>query len=116
MQFPWKPMHQLEDIDDIIRMSAIRPQVIFKHSSRCSISSVARRRLEHAGPVSDIDFHFLDLIAYRDISNRVGQVFEVWHESPQVLLITDGACVYDESHMGIDMEEIHKQAIPKIKG
>jgi bacillithiol system protein YtxJ len=114
--FPWKVMHQLEDIDDIIRLSALRPQVIFKHSTRCSISSVAKRRLEHAVPSGEIDFHFLDIIALRDISNQVGKVFEVWHESPQVLLITDGECTYDESHMGINMDDILQQALPKIKG
>lgn len=116
MSFPWKVMHQLEDIDDIIRLSALRPQVIFKHSTRCSISSVAKRRLEHALPTEGIDFNFLDIIALRNISNKVGQVFEVWHESPQVLLITDGECIYDESHMGINMDDLNQQALPKIKG
>jgi bacillithiol system protein YtxJ len=116
MQFPWKFMHQLEDIDDIIRMSALRPQVIFKHSTRCNISSVARRRLEHSEIPQQIDFHLIDLISYRDISNRISQVLDVWHESPQVLLIVNGECIYDESHLGIDMEEIEKQATLKIKG
>lgn len=114
--FPWKVIHQLEDIDDIIRLSVLRPQVIFKHSTRCSISSVAKRRLEHAVPSADIDFHFLDIIALRNISNQVGKVFEVWHESPQVLLIADGECIYDESHMGINMDDILQQSLPKIKG
>ena len=109
-------MHQLEDIDDIIRISALRPQVIFKHSTRCSISSVAKRRLEHSIPSEEIDFHYLDIIALRNISNKIGQVFEVWHESPQVLLIADGECIYDDSHMGINMEDIYQQALPKIKG
>jgi len=116
VSFPWKVMHQLEDIDDIIRLSALRPQVIFKHSTRCSISSVAKRRLEYAVPAEEIDFHFLDIIALRNISNQVGQIFEVWHESPQVLLIADGECIYDESHMGINMDDIVQQASTKTKG
>jgi bacillithiol system protein YtxJ len=116
MSFPWKVMHQLEDIDDIVRLSALRPQLIFKHSTRCNISSVAKRRLENAGPAEGIDFHYLDIISNRNISNRIGQVFDVWHESPQVLLIADGECIYDESHMGINMDDIHQQALPKIKG
>lgn len=116
MSLSWKVMHQLEDIDDIIRLSAIRPQVIFKHSTRCSISSVAKRRLEHSPAVEGVDFYYLDLIAHRDLSNKVGQIFEVWHESPQVLLIADGECIYDESHMGISMDEIMQQAEQKIKG
>jgi len=35
----------------------------------------------------------------------------VSHESPQVLLIKNGNCVYDESHGGIQMEEIEEQAL-----
>jgi bacillithiol system protein YtxJ len=116
MQFSWKSIHQIEDIDDIIRMSSLRPQVIFKHSTRCNISSVARRRLEHGKIPEHIDFHLLDLIAYRDISNKVAQTFDVWHESPQILLIVDGECIYDESHLGIDMQEIVEQSGAKIKG
>lgn len=116
MQFPWKLIHQLEDIDDIIRLSSLRPQVIFKHSTRCNISSVARRRLEHSKVPQQIDFHLIDLISYRDISNKISQIFDVWHESPQVLLIVDGECIYDESHLGIEMEEIVKQSEAKIKG
>ncbi len=106
MSFPWKVLHQLEEIDDIKRASAIKPQVIFKHSTRCNISSIAKRRLEQANPTADIDFYYLDIISHRDISNKVGSAFEVWHESPQVLLIVNGECIYDESHMGINMDDI----------
>ncbi|MCU0403151.1 MAG: bacillithiol system redox-active protein YtxJ [Chitinophagaceae bacterium] len=116
MNFSWKQLHQSEEIDDIIRMSCLRPQVIFKHSHRCNISSVAKRRLENHGPAEGIDFYILDVISNRDLSNRVGQIFEVWHESPQVLLIIDGECIYDESHMGISMNDLLEQAEPKIKG
>ena len=94
----------------IIAKSQQKPQVIFKHSTRCSISAVALQRLQKAEQPSDIDFYFLDLIAHRDISNKVAQVFGVNHESPQVLLIKDGLCVFDESHLGIHMDDILEQA------
>ena len=106
MNFPWKNVLHPEDIDDILRASAIRPQVIFKHSTRCNISSVAKRRLENAGPVENVDFHYLDVISCRDLSNKVGQLFQVHHESPQVLVAVNGECIYDESHLAIDMDEI----------
>ena len=94
----------------IIAKSQQKPQVIFKHSTRCSISAVALQRLQKAEQPSDIDFYFLDLIAHRDISNKVAQVFGINHESPQVLLIKDGQCVFDESHLGIHMDDILEQA------
>ena len=94
----------------ILTKSQQRPQVIFKHSTRCSISSVALQRFQKADPPSDIDFYFLDLIAHRDLSNRVSQVFGINHESPQVLVIKNGQCVFDESHLGIHMDDIVEQA------
>jgi bacillithiol system protein YtxJ len=34
----------------------------------------------------------------------------VHHESPQILVIRDGICVFDESHLGISMHDIADQA------
>ena len=102
----WKVLREEGQIDEIIRNSAAKPQVIFKHSTRCSISAVAKGRLDRAKASPDADFYYLDLISYRSISNKVAQVFGVHHESPQVLVIRDGVCVYDDSHMGISMDSI----------
>jgi bacillithiol system protein YtxJ len=93
-------------LQQIIEYSAVRPQVIFKHSARCSISSMARNRLERNYHPVNIDFYFLDLLAHRPLSHKIAEVFKVTHESPQVLLIKNGNCVYEESHSGINMEDI----------
>jgi bacillithiol system protein YtxJ len=106
----WKVLREESELDEIIKNSHTKPQVIFKHSTRCSISSVAKSRLDRAQTPSDIDFYYLDLISYRSISNKVSQVFKIHHESPQILLIRNGECVYDESHMGISMQEISDMA------
>lgn len=102
----WIHLTGEEQLKQIISKSQIKPQVIFKHSTRCSISSVALQRLQRVSQPSNIDFYFLDLLAFRSLSNQIAQVFEVPHESPQVLVIKDGTCVYEESHMGISMNEI----------
>ena len=57
-----------------------------------------------------IDFYYLDLIANKNLSQKVADDFNVEHESPQVILIKNGKCVYDESHSGISMDEIAEQA------
>jgi bacillithiol system protein YtxJ len=106
----WKVLKEESELDEIISRSEAKPQVIFKHSTRCSISSVAKGRLERAEAPSKVDFYYLDLISYRNISNKVSQLFKVHHESPQVLVIKNGECVYDESHMGINMQEILENA------
>lgn len=102
----WKVLRDESEVDEIITRSAETPQVIFKHSTRCSISAVAKGRLEKSTAPPGADFYYLDIIGYRSISNKIAQVFGVHHESPQVLVIKDGVCVYDDSHMGINMSDI----------
>ena len=102
----WIHMTEEEQLKQIISKSQLRPQVIFKHSTRCSISAVALQRLQKTEQPSDIDFYYLDLLSNRALSNKVADIFKIPHESPQVLVIRDGQCVYDESHMGISMTEI----------
>jgi bacillithiol system protein YtxJ len=105
----WIPLTELAQLDLIKKQSFDSPQVIFKHSTRCSISSMALNRLERETPPSNTDFYFLDLIKYRAISNEIAEQFNVYHESPQILIIKNGECVYDESHQGISMFEIAEQ-------
>ncbi|HQS24480.1 MAG: thioredoxin family protein [Sphingobacteriia bacterium 24-36-13] len=105
----WIPLTEIAQLDQISKTSFDTPQVIFKHSTRCSISSMALNRLERETPPSNADFHFLDLIKNRNISNAIAEKFSVYHESPQILVIKNGECIYDESHQGISMMEIAEQ-------
>ena len=102
----WIPLHDEGQLRQICEQSSGRPQVIFKHSTRCSTSALVKNRLERAKQPEKVDFYFLDLLSHRPISNSISQTFRVRHESPQVLLIVNGECVYDESHLGITMDEI----------
>lgn len=106
----WIELTKESQLTEIKEQSKNKPQLIFKHSTRCSISGVAKNRLERSTPPGNVDFYFLDLIRNREISNKVAQEFAVYHESPQVLLIKNGECVYDESHSGISMNEIEEKA------
>ena len=106
----WIPLNSESQLPQIISHSSERPQVIFKHSTRCGISSMAKSRLERTYQPADIDFYFLDLIAHRSLSHTVAEAFMVSHESPQILLIKNGQCVYNESHSGITMDEIVEKA------
>lgn len=98
-------------LSEISKNSSVRPQVIYKHSTRCGISTMVKARLEKARLPDDIDYYFLDIIHYRTISNKIAETFKVYHESPQVLVIRNGECVYDESHSGITAQEILAQTM-----
>lgn len=106
----WISLSDPTQLDALVEQSWTTPQVIFKHSTRCSISSAAKNRLDTARESGSIPFYYLDLIAYRSLSNLVADRFGVSHESPQVLVIKNGKCVYDESHLGIRMEDILEMA------
>lgn len=106
----WKDLQDDQQLKNIISASENRPQVIFKHSTRCGTSALAKSRMERNFTGNDIEFYLLDLIKYRNLSNKIAEVFHVYHESPQVLLIKNGECIYDESHLGINMDEIMEQA------
>lgn len=105
----WIHLTNISTIDQIIKDSFDKPQVIFKHSTRCSISSMALNRLEREETPTNANFYYLDLLSYRNISNAIADKFNVYHESPQILIIRNGECTYDESHQGINMSEIAEQ-------
>lgn len=105
----WIELNSADQLIDIKELSKSRPQVIFKHSSRCSISSMAKSRLDRNEQPETGDFYFLDLIKHRSLSNQIAEDFAVYHESPQILIIKNEECVYDESHSGIQMDEITEQ-------
>ena len=102
----WIPLEDEKQLDEIISNSNKIPQVIFKHSTRCSVSSMAKNRLDKNNAPNGINFYFLDLIKHRNLSNKIADHFEVRHQSPQVLVIINGKCVYNESHSGITFNEI----------
>lgn len=105
----WIDLTDELQLDKIKESSNQKAQLIFKHSTRCSISSMVKSRLERSLQPAGIDFHFLDLIKHRHLSTKIAEEFAVYHESPQVLLIKNGECIYDESHSGIDMNDILEQ-------
>lgn len=105
----WIELKHEDQLLEILDKSENKPQVIFKHSTRCSISSMAKNRLEKSEVPANADFYYLDLIHHRQISNRVAEEFSVVHESPQIIIVKNRECIYDESHSAINMQEIDEQ-------
>ena len=102
----WKSLTEESQLTQLLQESYEHPVVIFKHSTRCPISSMAKSRLEGATPPEAVSFYYLDLISYRALSNAVASTFKVHHESPQVIVLRKGEATYDESHNGIRMADI----------
>ena len=108
----WKPLEDVGTVAQLQEKSRERPVIIFKHSTRCSISSMTLSRLERAWNEQEMegaDIFYLDLIRHRDVSQKVTELFQVPHQSPQLLLIHNEQCVYDTSHMGISYRSLKEQ-------
>ncbi len=101
----WTLLESAEQLNNIKSQQGY--SLIFKHSTRCSISMMAKKRfeLDWEDLPEDMPLYFLDLIQHRDLSNQVAQLFNVHHESPQLLLVKNGECILDQSHGEISVEE-----------
>ena len=103
----WIPMEDLGKINEIITLSQEKPVIIFKHSTRCSISRMALKNFENEYDLGEnVTPYFLDLISFREVSNEIASRFNVVHQSPQLLLIVGGKSIYDVSHSSIDAQEL----------
>lgn len=105
----WNHLNSMDQLERIIEESKQNPVLIYKHSTRCSISGMAMDRLERSWgkELDSIKTYYLDLISYRDISNAVAEKFKVYHESPQIILVKNGEAVHDASHMGISASHLN---------
>lgn len=99
----WRALTDLGQLNEIVNESTEKPVVIFKHSTRCSISRMALRQFEQEFDLEEkVVPYYLDLLEHRDISNEIANRFGVYHQSPQLILIKDGKAIYDSSHESID--------------
>lgn len=100
---PWTDLSDMDTLDEIVKDSYVLPVAVFKHSTRCGISNMVLRQFEKEYNIEEgkVKLYFLDLLAYRDISNKVASKFNVPHESPQLIILKEGKVVYDGSHSSI---------------
>lgn len=100
----WKSVTEKEQFYTLLENSSEKPQIIFKDSTSCGISAHAKHRLEHGFKLIEgkADFHYLDLLTFRPISNLVAQELKVTHQSPQIILVKNKQVIYTSSHHAID--------------
>lgn len=103
----WIEISSLDELNQAIEESSDKPSVFFKHSTRCSISSMALNRFESEWEEgSGGKLYFIDLIKNRDVSNMLAEKADVYHQSPQVIVLKDKKLIYDASHGAISANEI----------
>ena len=109
----WNTLNEIGQLDLLVDESYQIPVVIFKHSTRCSISSAALGRMQRGWTDQHMKAkaYYLDLIAHRDVSNRIALLFDVEHQSPQVIVVRNSKAVYDASHIMILPDDL----VPHLK-
>lgn len=108
----WNELNAEAQLEELLEESNTQPVLIYKHSTRCGISSMTLNRLESDWDeaMNGIRAYFLDLIAYRMVSNAVAEKLGVMHQSPQVILLRNGKVIHDASHMEISAQRIKKNS------
>jgi bacillithiol system protein YtxJ len=104
----WNELNNISDLDQAIELSFEKPVLLFKHSTRCSISSMALNRTESGWDIPEEELvpFYLDLIAHRDVSAAIADKLNVFHQSPQIILVKGGKVVLDASHNEIRVDLI----------
>ena len=106
----WINFDNESQLNGFIEESKHKTIMFFKHSTRCSISSMVKSRLENDWDLDEeVTPIYVDLIANRNISNLLADKFAVQHESPQIILVKDGISIYDTSHNQISVGDIKNQ-------
>ncbi len=106
----WNELNSEAELNRLLSLKDGSKHLIFKHSTRCGISSMALRQFESAWKdSSEIKLWYLDLLSYRDLSGKIAQKLNVQHQSPQALLFQDGQVLYHSSHHSIDATTIQNE-------
>jgi bacillithiol system protein YtxJ len=110
----WTPLTLPQQLELVLAESNDRPVLLFKHSTRCSISSTVLHRLERnwtSAKSGNTHAYLLDLLNFRTLSASITTITGVGHESPQAILIWQGEVIFQASHFDITFDKV-MQALP----
>jgi bacillithiol system protein YtxJ len=108
--FPWIHITTEAQLLEAWDNNSGNMRLFFKHSTRCSISSMALSRFEEKWEKDEkrCTVYFIDLIAYRSVSNLLEKISGVMHQSPQVIVAQNKNVIYSATHSEIDALFIQK--------
>lgn len=108
MKPTWINVISVDQLNEILNSTQNQYSLFFKHSTRCSISSMALKFFESDwdNTIDNVQCYFIDLISYREVSNALADLSKIVHQSPQVILMRNGEVNYHASHESIDTSKI----------
>lgn len=104
----WLQLTTIDQLEQIKNESNTGAVLIFKHSTRCGISSMVIKQFEKLFQEEhkNLKVYYLDLLNYRSVSDEVGYKFQVMHQSPQLIVVRNGFSVYDAAHYDITQTDL----------
>ncbi|OLO40216.1 thioredoxin family protein [Alkalihalophilus pseudofirmus] len=83
---------------------------LLKNSTTCPISHTAYNEFtQFAEGYPEETFYYLNVQEARPLSNEIAEKFEVKHESPQVLLFSNGQVVWHTSHWNVTVSNLESE-------
>lgn len=106
----WKTIESENDLDEIIQRSHDKPQLIFKHSPSCGVSFFAKKDLESLNNdiFEKLDFHVVNVIKQRPLSQYIALELSTRHESPQILFIENEEVKWNGSHSQVKASAVEQ--------
>jgi bacillithiol system protein YtxJ len=99
----WIPLTSVAQLEEIKEQSKTESVFMFKHSTRCGISKMVIKEFENLflEEHQNLKVYYLDLLNHRDISAEIGAMFQVMHQSPQLIVVKNEVSVHHASHSEI---------------
>ena len=109
----WKHLTSIVDLDTAIASSENGTVVLFKHSTRCSISRMALKMIESDwdDSLEGVEAYFLNLLDHIDISAAISEKLGIEHQSPQMLILQSGTSVFHANHSSINVADVKKFSV-----
>src|ERR687893_229234 len=90
------------ELEQLFARSHREPVLLFKHSTTCPISAAAYQQMSRVeGEVA-----LVVVQKARDLSREIETRTGVRHESPQALILRDGAVVWSASHWNVTADSV----------
>lgn len=104
----WKTLTSLDQLEQIIEQSRLKPALIFKHRNSADESIQAKEKVEKewAIPEEQLECYLVDVMEDKAVASEVSEFAGIPNAFPQVLLFADGVAMYDESHDMINVKKI----------
>jgi len=83
--------------------------LVFKHSTTCGVSARAAKEVEALQ--TDLPIYWVNVREQRELSNWIALVYQVTHESPQLILLSSGKPAKVWNHLQVNRDLVERALV-----